>query len=317
MIISKVYSRRVKGICFVLVLATACAGGRFVRQPRPSAIDVEGVRHGEGTFQGVGGVELFEQWWLPEKGDPRAVLVIVHGLKDHSSRYAVLADRLAQHGYAVRAFDLRGHGSSEGRRVYVEEFDDYVQDLDKFVGRARVENKPLFVLGHSMGGAISTTWVITRKPKLDGLLLSGAALKVDVSGFTSGVTRFFGVVLPRLAVFSLDLDKFSRDKSVIEQCENDPLVDQGNGPARTAAQLLKAIEYLGQHLEDVSVPLLAMHGGADVITPPDGSRELVRRASSADKTLKIYDGLYHDLLHEPEKEQVMSDIAAWLDAHAK
>jgi alpha-beta hydrolase superfamily lysophospholipase len=262
-------------------------------------------------------LRLFEQWWLPAKGEVKAVLVIVHGLKDHSTRYVAFADRLAQHGYAVHAFDLRGHGSSEGARGYVRNFDEYVQDLDTFVGRVRRADRPLFVLGHSMGGAIATDWVLTKKPPLAGLILSGAALEADVSGFTKGVTRVLGVLLPGLAILSLDLDKFSRDPRVVEQCKKDPLVDQGNGTARTAAQLLGAIGFIGEHMEEVSVPLLAMHGGADEITPPEGSRELVRRAQSADKTLKIYDGLYHDLLHEPEKEQVMADVVAWMDARSK
>ncbi len=300
-----------------LLLCAGCAGSAYVARPRPGAVVAEGVTHGEGSFEGARGVRLFEQWWAPEHGAPRAVLVIVHGLKDHSSRYAAFADRLAQHGYEVRAFDLRGHGSSEGARVYVSDFDEYAQDLDRFVARVRQEGKPLFVLGHSMGGAIATGWVLTRKPALTGLLLTGAALRAEVSGFTAGTTRFLGAVLPALAVFSLDLDQFSRDPRVAEQCKADPLIDRGNGPARTAAQLLNGIDFIRAHEEELTVPLLALHGGADPITPPDGSRELVRRAGSVDKTLKIYDGLFHDLLHEPEKQEVMADLAAWMDARIK
>ena len=130
-------------------------------------------------------------------------------------------------------------------------------------------------------------------------------------------SAFLAFLAPRLAVFSLDLDKFSRNERVVQQCKTDALVDQGNGPARTAAQLIGAIQFIGEHMEEVTVPLLAMHGGADAITPPQGTRDLVERAHSADKTLKIYDGLYHDLLREPEKQQVMSDIAAWMDEHAR
>ena len=303
-------------LLLVWVAVAGCAGSAYVARPRPGAILAEGVTHGEGGFEGEKGVKLFEQWWTPA-GEPRAVLVIVHGLKDHSTRYAAFADRLAQHGYEVRAFDLRGHGSSEGARAYVSDFDEYAQDLDRFVARVRRSGKPLFVLGHSMGGAIATDWVLTRKPALDGLVLSGAALQADVSGFTAGLTRLLGAVLPALAVFSLDLDRFSRDPAVVAQCKADPLIDRGNGPARTAAQLLRGIDFIRGRFEEVTVPLLALHGGADVITPPGGSRELVRRAASADKTLKIYDGLAHDLLHEPERQQVMADIAAWMDARIR
>jgi alpha-beta hydrolase superfamily lysophospholipase len=297
----------------LLCLLFACAAPNFVSRQRPGIVTAGSVQHGDGTFTGALGLRLFEEWWRPASGEPRAVLVIVHGLKDHSARYAEFADRLAQHGYEVRAFDLRGHGSSEGRRAYVSDFDEYPSDLETFVHRVRRPGKPLFVLGHSMGGAIAVDWLLTRRPALDGLILSGAALRVDASGFKIGLTKFVGAVLPRLAVFSLDLDKFSRDPRVVEQCKSDPLVDQGNGPARTAAQLVGAIDFIRQHMEEVTVPLLVMHGGADAITPPQGSRDLIERARSADKTLEIYDGLYHDLLHEPEKQQVMSDIAAWMD----
>src|SRR5439155_26529788 len=168
-----------------------------------------------------------------------------------------------------------------------------------------------------MGGAIVTKYVLEKKPALAGLILSGPALKADVSGFTKGSTKFVALIAPRLAVFSLDLDHFSRDPKVVQECKADPLVDQGNGPARTAAKLLGAMDEIGERMEEITVPFLDMHGGADVITPPEGSRELVRRAKSADKTLKIYDGLYHDLLHEPEKAQVMADVAAWMDARVK
>ncbi|MCA1828381.1 MAG: alpha/beta hydrolase, partial [Myxococcales bacterium] len=277
----------------------------------------QGVEHDEGAFTGALGLKLYEQWWRPASREPRAVLVIVHGLKDHSARYAEFADRLAQHGYEVRAFDLRGHGSSEGRRAYVSDFDEYPTDLETFVQRVRRPGKPLFVLGHSMGGAIVTDWILTRKPLVSGIILSGAALRVDASGFKIAITRFLGTVLPRLAVFSLDVDKFSRDPRFVAQCKGDPLVDHGNGPARTAAQLVGAIEFIREHMEEVTVPLLALHGGADAITPPQGSRDLVERAHSSDKTLRIYDGLYHDLLHEPEKQQVMSDIAAWVDERSR
>ena len=132
-----------------------------------------------------------------------------------------------------------------------------------------------------------------------------------------GATRILAKLLPTLALLSLDLDKFSRDPRVVQQCKDDLLVDEGNGPVRTAAQLLNAMDFIDAHMEELSVPLLAMHGSADEITSPDGSRDLVRRAQSADKTLKIYDGLYHDLWHEPEKRQVMSDAAAWMDARAR
>jgi acylglycerol lipase len=272
------------------------------------------VEHTDGTFAGVGGVQLYEQSWVPRK-EPRASVVLVHGLKDHSSRYKALAERLAAEGFAVYAFDLRGHGRSEGVRVWVDPFDDYLGDLDIFLGRVRDHGKgrPTFLFGHSMGGAIVTLYTITHHPDVAGIVLSGAALQTDVG---SGGAKFVAALSPNAGVFNLDLKQFSRDPAVVSEGLADPLVYQGAAPARTAVGLLDAIGRIQQHMEDVNVPLLAMHGEADKVTPPAGSKQLVDRAGSKDKTLKTYPNLYHDLLHEPERQQVTNDLVKWLNDHA-
>jgi alpha-beta hydrolase superfamily lysophospholipase len=280
---------------------------------------VVGVQHTEGTFVGEKGVRLYEQTWRPDSS-PRAALIIVHGLKDHSGRYARLGEQLARRGFAVHAFDLRGHGNSEGARVWVDEFDDYLGDLDRFVARVRAREggRPLFLFGHSMGGAIVTLYVTTLQARVDGVVLSGPALKrgSDVSSFLVGTTKLLAGVLPRLAVLRLANENFSRDPHAVAELADDPLVYQGAGPARTAAELLRAIERIQKHLEDVVQPVLVLHGTADKLTNPEGSRELVERARSSDKTLRLYEGLYHDLLHEPERERIAADLCDWLEAHA-
>lgn len=277
------------------------------------------VVHQTGHFEGDGGLKLFRQSWRPNRA-ARGALVVVHGLKDHSSRYAALAQRLAQDGYAVHAMDLRGHAASSGDRVWVDSFDQYAADLDLFVNAVRKDEGevPLFVMGHSMGGAIVTTWTLGRDPKVSGIILSAPALKKgdDISGFLVGVTRVLGSVFPRLAVLDLPKEKFSRDPAVIADMEKDPLVDQGKGPARTAKELLNALEAIGQKMPEFKHPVLLLHGTQDGLTNPEGSRELHQKAASTDKTLKIYEGLFHDLLHEPEREQVMRDIHDWLNARA-
>lgn len=277
------------------------------------------VEHEAYLFEGSGGVRLFAQHWRPKQG-ARAVLVVVHGLKDHSNRYAALAERLTAQGFAVHALDLRGHAHSEGIRVYVRQFNDYLADLDRFMAhvRAREAQRPVFLFGHSMGGAIATLYTIDRKPDIAGLALSGAALKYpdDAPGVLRFATRMTSALLPESGVFQLDLDKFSRDPQVVADAKSDPLVYQPGAPARTAAAVLDAISRIQDHMEDVSVPLLAMHGAADKVTPPEGSKELYARARSTDKTLKLYEGLFHDILHEPEKDRVAGDLVAWLTAHA-
>jgi acylglycerol lipase len=279
----------------------------------PVAFD---VAHEEGDFDGYGLVRIFEQWWRPAKGPVRASLVLVHGLDDHSTRYAELGNRLAEHGYAVHAFDLRGHGSSGGRRVYVESFNEYVEDLQSFVDsvRAREGGRPVFVLGHDLGGTIALEYVLEKKPQLAGLVVSGPLLQVDISGFRQLVTKAAGTVLPLLATMSIDVDHFSQDPEVVRACKEDPLIDHGNGPVRTAREILNAMSSISAREEEVGLPVLILHGGADAVAAAEASRALFTRAGSKDKTLRVYDGMFHDLWREPAREQVLEDLAAWLDA---
>jgi alpha-beta hydrolase superfamily lysophospholipase len=273
-----------------------------------------GAGHTEGLFEGTGQLQLYEQAWHPQ-GEPKAAVVVVHGLKDHSSRYAALAARLVEQGDAVYAFDLRGHGRSAGVRVDIDSFEEYLSDLDLFLARVRIRepNRPLFVFGHSMGGAIVTLYAITRDPKdIRGIVLSGAALRVDAPSPLLFGTRVFASIAPEMGLFTLDPHDFSRDPEVVRAGMSDPLVYQPGAPVHTARELVYAIDEIDEHMERVAVPLLILHGSADKVTPPSGSSELSRRARSWDKTLKSYDGLYHDLVHEPEKERVMGDIAQWI-----
>jgi alpha-beta hydrolase superfamily lysophospholipase len=300
-----------------LALCMACAGGRLdVRRPRPIVPVSNGVEHSEDAFEGFGRVRIFTQQWRPDDGRVRGVLVIVHGLRDHSSRYVELAERLAKHGYAVHGFDLRGHGSSGGRREYVESFDEYVADLGIYVDavRANESGRPLFVLGQDMGGTIALRYALDKKPQLSGVVVSGAILKSTASGFNRCMTRTMGTILPLLAILTVDVDHFSQDPAVVQACKDDPLIEQGDGPARTARELLNAMESIGERAQQMTLPLLILQGGADVVTPPEGSRELYERAGSQDKTLRVFDGMWHDLWREPAREQVMQELSDWLDA---
>ena len=288
-----------------------------LRMPEAAAQAPAGVTHKDGSFVGVRGTQLYEQSWRPA-GEARAVVVLVHGLRDHSANYRALAERLAQQGFAVHAFDLRGHGRSEGIRVWAESFDDYLGDLEIFMAKVRAEEpgRPVLLFGHSMGGAIATLYTITRHPDLKGLALSGAALEAGVPAAKIGGTKFIAALAPGAGIFELDPHQFSRDPAVVQAGLADPLVYQGGAGARTARELLSAIAQIQDHMEEVTVPLLVMHGAADTVTPPSGSKALVDRARSTDKTLKVYLGMYHDLLHEPEKEQVTADLVKWLGDHA-
>ncbi len=300
----------------VLAFGVGCAGPAFVAGKRLAPAIPEDVVHAEGRMKTADGLELLVQSWRP-KGETKGTLIVVHGLKDYSDRYSELAFAAVARGYAVHAFDLRGHGDSQGDRVWVDRFGEYVSDLSQFVAKVQKNepNKPLFLLGHSMGGAIVTLYTETEKPKLAGLITSAAALERDAPAGLVGVVKFFSVVAPRLAVFDLDDSKFSRDPKVVASIKNDPLVFDGKGPARTASELLGAIETLREKAGEITVPLLSLHGTEDQVTPPTGSAWLVEHVSSKDKTHHAFPGLVHDLVHEPERAQVIEVILAWLDAH--
>jgi alpha-beta hydrolase superfamily lysophospholipase len=288
-------------------------------RPPAATAEVAGVAHTQGFFPGKGGVSLFEQAWRPAQGQPRATFVIMHGLLDHSSRYEELARTLVANGIAVHAFDLRGHGRSAGVRVAVDSFGDYVDDLAMFTERVRHQENdvPVFVMGHSMGGAIVTLYVLDKKPRLAGVVLSGPALHANVDGAKIAGTKAVAALSPNAGVFKLDIDKFSRDPKVVADCKKDPLVYTEGAPARTAKELLNALDTIDERMDEVFVPLLILHGEDDEITDPNGSRALYDRTRSADRTLRIYPKLVHDLVHEPEKGRVLTDINEWTVTHAK
>lgn len=301
------------------VLAVACGGAPVAPCPATPPV-ASGVRHQESITKGKGELPLRVQAWLPQEGPPRATLVVVHGLKDHGDRYASLGNALAARGFAVRALDLRGHGKSPGDRVWVESFDDYVADVTAVANdaRAALPDKPLFVFGHSMGGAIATLYALSAAPAPAGLVLSAPALipGKDVSGFLIWVTKRLNSIAPHAKVLDLPDEKFSRDPKVVAAIACDPLVSHEPGPARTAAQLLAALEHIQAHMADLKMPILALHGTADKLTNPDGSAMLVKLAASKDKTLRSLAGVEHDLLHEPEGAAIQQEIVEWLAAHA-
>ena len=270
------------------------------------------------TFAAADGTQLLARAWLPS-GDARAAVVIVHGLKDYSARYAALASRLAGQGYAVYAFDLRGHGRSAGPRVAPEDWNDYVQDLDLFLGlvESRQRGKPLYLFGHSMGGAIAARTAEIHRPVVDGLVLSGPALAIDAPPLLIAATRLTGFLLPKFPALDLDDHAFSSDPAAADAIAKDPLISDPPAPARTAAGLVAGMHAIWTDVDRLTMPLLALHGTADQLTAPAGSRALVAAVPSSDKQLRIYDGYFHDLLHEPggKGKHVEDDIVAWLDAH--
>lgn len=277
----------------------------------------EDIEHREIMFEGSGGIRLFSQYWKPH--NPKAVLLVVHGLKDHSGRYENLSEQIAGHGYATFAFDLRGHGKSEGERAFVKSFDEYLQDLEIFHERVRhmESGRPVFLFGHSLGGAIALLYTLARKPAIAGLLLSAPALKVpnNTSSLLVWFTKRIGGIAPKRPVLKLDNNLFTRDADFLAAMNSDPLINNKPHPARTAAEILRAIERIQKTMSTLDSPLAVMHGTDDKITNPDGSRQLEDLAVSKDKTLKLYEGHYHDLLHDLGNSNVTEDLLQWLETH--
>jgi acylglycerol lipase len=302
-------------IAFVLLVA--CGPPNLAARPAPPSASNDALTHETGLFTGTHDTQLFEQSWHP-KGPAHAVLVIHHGLKSHSQHYAELATRLVGRGFAVHAYDMRGHGRSAGHRASLDDFEDLVSDLDQFVERVRTREgaSPIFVMGHSVGGAVVTLYEVERHPRIAGLVVLAPAIRVDRMPIEAAATPLTATLNPNLPVVDVPDEAFSRSPEVVAEMGKDPLIYHPSGPARTAGGLIAAIEKIWAHVDEIDVPLLALHGTADRATDARGSAELVRRARSNDKKLVLYRGLYHDLVREPEREQVMTDLETWLTERA-
>ncbi len=266
------------------------------------------------TFPTSNGLVLFEQHWLPD-GPPKGDVVIVHGYAEHSGRYVHVGEYLSAHGYAVHAFDLRGHGRSEGPRVLVRSMNEYLDDLDAFLQRVRPKERALFIIGHSMGGTIVTLSQVTRAQEAHGIVLSGPSLtSTGVSGLMRRFVLLLGRFFPKFRLRQLDAATVSRDPAVVAAYDADPLVDRGKVHAGTAAAMFRAMKTIEKRMPHFHRPLLIMHGTGDQLASPEGSSALHEQVSSRDKTLRLYEGLYHEIFNEPEREEVLAELTAWLDA---
>jgi alpha-beta hydrolase superfamily lysophospholipase len=213
---------------------------------------------------------------------------------------------------------MRGHGRSEGRRASLDDFEVLVDDLAIFMARvrAREPDRPLFLLGHSVGGAVVTLFTLERRPPLAGLILLAPAQRVDRPAILAAATPLTATLLPNFPAVDVPDEAFSRDPTTLADMAHDPLIYHPAGPARTAGGLLRALEYVWTHAQELEVPLLALHGTSDKATDPRGSVEIVRSARTTDRTLVLYRGLYHDLFREPERDQVMGDVIQWMERRA-
>lgn len=274
------------------------------------------MKTGEETLEGAGGIKIFFRSWRPD-GKARGVVVIVPGFNAHSGYYAWVAEQLTAEALAVYAVDLRGRGKSDGERFYVEKFQDYVDDVSALVNRAksREAGLPVYLLGHSAGGVVSCLYALENQSQLAGLICESFAFQVPAPDFALAVFKGLSHVAPHAHVLHLKNEDFSRDPNVVRTMNDDPLIANETQPTETLAEMVRADERLEKEFPRIKLPVLILHGTSDKAAKPSGSQLFYDTVGSTDKTLKFYEGGYHDLLNDTDKQRVTSDIRVWINAH--
>ena len=276
------------------------------------------MKHHEGYFKSIRDTNIYYQYWLPE-GEPKAILLVAHGIAEHSGRYMNVVNHFVPAGYAVYGVDHIGHGKSDGKRVCVERFQDFTKTFKKFFDMIRGWQpiKPIFLVGHSMGGLISAAYLLKHQDELTGVVFSGPGIKVpeNISNAVIFAGKILSVVMPKAGIIQLDAEGICRDPAVVDAYLNDPLVYTGKITARLSAEMLKTIQHLTGSAIKIRLPIMIVQGGSDKLVDPSGAQLLYDSVSSEDKKIKIYDGLYHEVFNEPEHGQVLDDVKVWIDSH--
>lgn len=263
--------------------------------------------------EGANGLRIFFRSLRP-KEKPRAVVVVVPGFNAHSGYYSWVAEQCVANGLAVYAVDLRGRGNSDGERFYVDEFEDYVSDVEAVakVAKSREPGLPFLMLGHSAGGVVSCLYTLDHQPDLAGLICESFAHELPAPDFALAVFKGLGHLAPHAHILHLPNERFSRDPQVVEAMNEDPLIAHETQPTRTMAALVRADERLKKEFPLITLPVLILHGTVDQNTKPSGSQHFYDMVGSVDKTLKLYEGGFHDLLNDLDKRVVMQDIQDWV-----
>ncbi|MBE9463269.1 alpha/beta hydrolase [Dyadobacter subterraneus] len=260
------------------------------------------------------GQTIFYRNWINDTGKPKGIVIVVHGLNSHSGYYHNFAAQLVENDYEVYAIDLGGRGESEGERYYISDYNEVIDDIDRLVNIVTCEHPtlPLFLLGHSAGGVFASVYAALHQAKLKGLICESFAFDLPVPAFALAFIRFLSHIIPHARLVKLKNEDFSRDQSVVDKMNNDPLLANEKQPTRTMQQLLLAGEFLKNKMSEIRLPLLILHGTADKATNPVGSQYFLDHASSNDKQLKLYEGHYHDLLNDKYNGIIVKDILRWL-----
>lgn len=276
------------------------------------------MRTGADTFKSHRGHTIHYRSWFPDE-EPKAVMLIVHGLGEHSGRYGNLVNHFAPRGYALYGPDHIGHGKSDGTRVFVDRFEDFTRPLKSLFDMIRTwhPGKPVYLVGHSMGGLIAAIYLIENPGDVSGAVLSAPAVKVPdtMSSFTVFIATVLSKLFPKMGIMEMDAEGISRDSEVVYAYRHDPLVYRGKITARLGTEMLRAMQRVALQADAISTPLLILQGSADRLVSPEGARMLYEKAGTTDKRLKLYDGLYHEVFNEPEYEEILKDVERWLAMH--
>jgi acylglycerol lipase len=277
------------------------------------------MKHTESVLTARDGLRLYTQCWQPDAA-PAAVVCLVHGLGEHGGRYVHMADFLTRHGYTLFSLDLRGHGKSNGKRGHAPTYEALLDDIAVFLQQASKQfaGVPLVLYGHSLGGGLVLNYGLRRKPALAGVVVTGPTLRLSFT--PSPVTMTLGKVLYRIApamqmASGLDRKGLARDQAVIDAYGADPLVHDRIS-ARLGMDFIDAGTWALHHAGEWMLPLLLMHGADDRLSSADGSREFATKAG-AQCTLRVWDGLYHEIHNEPEQQQVFEVVLRWLQSTVK
>ena len=269
------------------------------------------------TFEATNGVLLYERRWLVP--DPEASIVIIHGYGEHCERYDHVAERMNAEGYSVYAYDHRGHGESPGKMGYIPSFKLLIDDLDAYLCHLHgsIQNTPTILFGHSMGGLILTEYAIAYKPDVAGLVFSSPGVKPDenVAPLLQKISGIMASICPILPVHFLDPAGISRVESEVKKYASDPKVYHGKILARTGHELLETMKHASSNLGEINLPLLLLHGTDDPFVSVDSSQLMFEKTSSIDKTLKLYEGDYHEVFNDHSRERFLSDLLEWIANH--
>ncbi len=276
------------------------------------------IKYGEKYFTTKDGLKLFYRYWKPSDAT-KSLIIGVHGYTEHSGRYKHVGEFFASNGFSFYMHDLRGHGKSEGERGYVDSFWDFINDLDQFINYVKEKEKEekIFLFGHSMGGLIAIIYAIEHYPNLHGLITSGAALRtgVKIGKIQEALLKTLAKIRPKYRPeIVIDHNLLTHDPEVNKDYADDPLVFKF-GTVRLLAEMQKAMDWAWMNADRLNVPVLMLHGSEDKIIPVDASKAFFDLIKVADKELKIYEGLYHEILNEKEKDKVLKAILKWINRH--